>query len=232
MKMDNKKRKINRISFWMLTCAVVIFLVGCGDGEKDEPIQQERQNWTWATLEQEPREGYSSEEEFMSEQEWLEYQGFAGKEPFYRFDFSMEYCDYELIFYCAEDRESGGGILKRKGFDTQKWAFTFQGSEKYLTDSVTPFSVYAEYSDGKETFFLHGETIVEHFEKRNADGGEEFARFGYSEDGRLQYMTEERPHGCVWRFYIYDGKADVASRPDYVLELDPGWGAAFYRFDG
>ncbi len=195
-----------------------------------EDIQAGKQNWTWVILEQEPKEN-SSEEEVMTEQEWLDHHDFTEDNLFYRYEFSAEESDYELTFYCAEDKESGGGILKRNA-DT-KYAFTFDGSEKYLTYPVGPFTVYSEYSDGKETTFLHGENIVEHFEEMEDESGQDFTEFGYSEDGRLLHMREDRLHGCVWRFYLYekDGEGRTNKNPDYMLELDVGWGAAFYRFD-
>ena len=75
--------------------------------------------------------------------------------------------------------------------------------------------------------FLQGETIIEYFKGLEETYGETYAEFGY-EGERMMYMTEDRPHGGEWRFYIYGEES--GGEPEYLLEIDPGWGITFYSF--
>lgn len=197
-------------------------------------IQQNQNNWTTVSLEQEPREGYSSEEEFMTEEEWLDCHGYTEEKLFYEYSYSYENVIYEITLYCEENMDSGGGILKKvypSGI-VQKYAFTFDGCEKYLQYPIGPFNVFSEfYTTGRDITFLQGETITEYFDGLEEAYGEAYAQFGYEAD-KLMYMTEERSHGCVWRFYIYkkDWEGSISWEPSYLLEVAPGWGVTFHSF--
>lgn len=193
-------------------------------------IQQNQDNWTWVELEQEPKEGYISEEEFMTEEEWLAYQDYTEENLFYEYEYFWEGAQYGITLYCDEKKERGGGILRESSetMKMRKYAFTFQGRERYLTYPIGPWNVFSEfYTDGRHTVFLQGETITEYFAKLEEEWGEYYARFGYEED-KLMYMEEERPHGGIWRFYIYE--EDAGREPGYLLEVDPGWGVTFHSF--
>ena len=113
-------------------------------------IQQNNHNWTCYELEQEPREGYSSEEEFMTETEWLVYQGYTEENLFYEHEYSEgNEIAYGLTLYCDENMERGGGILKVYGSQgTRKYGYTFEGRERYLSYPVGPWNVFSHfYSD-------------------------------------------------------------------------------------
>lgn len=242
-------RKINII----LICILVILLTGCGENltqveeqniivseennssnETIDRFQKEELNWTTIMLDQSPIESnIISEEESMSEEEWLAFQGYTDEKLFYKY--SDDENGYEIILYCTENMDSGGGILKSylpKGI-TEKLAFTFDGSKKYIAQEVYPLTIFSEfYTTSVETTILNDKTIIEYFNQIEKTYGETFTQFVY-QDEQLMYMTEWRNHGSVLRFYIYrqNWEGTINAEPRYMLEIDPGWGVMFYSFE-
>lgn len=189
----------------------MLLLIGCGA----QPIEEEEQDKSDAVSEE------------------INIPNTVDEQLFY--EYSDEEKGYEITLYCTENMDSGNGILtvNNAAGTENSYSFTFDRIEKYFVEDVGPFNVFSEfYLDGEETTILDEETIVEYFTKIEKEYDETFTEFVY-EDEKLVYMTEERNHGCVWRFYIYkqDWEGNEGGEPRYMLEIDPGWGVMFYSFE-
>lgn len=208
-------------------------------------VQQNKENWFYTVIEQEEQEDYTSDEELLTEEEWLKKYNFGESNLFYEYHYALddsipgEYITHKqvtLSLYCDVNMEHGGGILKEEieGGRIQKLAFTFDGNEKYITWDVDPLKVFSQYYlDGRNVIFLKSENIVEYNERLDKIYGDTFFKLYTYEEEKLLHMIEDNNHGRVERFYIYkqDWEGNQSDTPRYMLELDPGWGVTLYSFE-
>ena len=205
-------------------------------------FSQKNDNWAFGSYKWDPNAQHGTYEiEPGEEEKFLAEQGYSTENLFYEYEYGVDWSPdirYRLSLYCDENLTRGLGFIRRYvdgeyvPEDSNFLIFTFDGYESYLNDAVGPFSVYSYYfTTGRSTTFLQGETVDEYFREMEAElyG----LSFHYDEDGKLMHIGTGVTHGGIDNFYIYKKgwREDEYYRPLYMLEVDPGWGVTFYRFD-
>lgn len=165
-------------------------------------------NWEWLEI----SEG--------GQEDFLQQHGFTAEDIFYEYKWTNGSDFYLALYYDDEKGKGCGFVTSSYNNNTSTEGFAFKESVDIDCTKTSPFSVYSYNSIlGSELLFLD-------LEEYPSVIGEEDYRF-YYEGERLMHIYMYLTHGCNERFYIYKGESDV---PGFCLELDPGWGVAFYRF--
>ena len=228
-------------------------------GESDEPayfleldhgwdvnfyrFSRKNDNWEFGEYRRDPNADWTTYEiEPGEETAFLAEQGYSEADLFYEYEYVSSWdphLSFGLSLYCDPELNKGTGFIKvyEDGEYVAEYPnleiFTFDGYESYLHNAVDPFSVCSYYFfDGRATTFLRdGMTVDEYFRELEPDLYGLY--FDYDEDGRLMYIFTGVTHGGIHTFYIYKNNRNgyESDRPLYMLEVDPGWGVTFYRFD-